>query len=1273
MQSPSASYSLTVRLEITNKPGMLGKVTSAIGKAGGDIGAIDLVEVGKSTITRDLTFKASDEPHGQQVVDRSAAVRAVKVVNVSDRTFLMHLGGKIEVQGKMSVKTRDDLSMAYTPGVARVCMAIHHDPEKAYTLTIKQNTVAVVTDGTAVLGLGDIGPAAAAPVMEGKALIFKEFAGVDAFPICLATKDVDEIVMIVKAIAPIFGGINLEDISAPRCFEIEERLQRDLDIPVFHDDQHGTAVVVLAAMINALKLVKKKMADVRIVFTGAGASGIATAKLLMKAGAKHIIGCDRAGAIYKGRTENMNSMKEWFAKHTNPKRLKGTAGDALEGRRRLHRAVGPGRGLAEGHQGHEPGRDRLRHGQPGSRDPAGRGRPVRARHGHRPLGLSEPDQQLVLLPRHLPRHARRAGPARERRDEAGGGARDRRDRGQERAQRGVHHAVDVRRRVVPAVSAAVADAAIRTGVARARRGPPGDGGLTVAARPRRADVESLANPHTRGAMAQPKVTADLPIEALLREKRKFPPPKAFVKHAVVNKASIYAEAARNPVRFWEERARELHWFKPWKKALEWKPPYAKWFVGGKLNVAYNCLDRHVAGPRQTKAALIWEGEPGDTRTLTYWDLYREVQRFAAALKRHGVRKGDRVTIYMPMVPEVPIAMLACARIGAAHSVIFGGFSPEVGARPHPRCRIQARDHRRRRLAARARPCRSRRTPTRRCEERRGVETVIVLKRTGQPIDMQSGRDIWWDDFVKGAAADCPAEPMDSEDLLYLLYTSGSTGKPKGIIHTTGGYLHRRHGDPQVGLRLHEEDVYWCTADVGWVTGHSYVVYGPLANGATTVMYEGTPDFPDKDRFWRIIEKHGVTICYTAPTAIRTFMRWGEEYPKRCDLSSLRLLGTVGEPINPEAWVWYWKVIGGRPLPGRRHVVADRDRPHPHHAAARRSRCSSRARRPGRSPASTPRCSTSRGSRPKAGYLVLRKPWPGMLRGIWGDPDRFVKQYWSKYDDIYFTGDGAKRDEDGYFWLLGRVDDVMNVSGHRVSTMEVESALVDHKSVAEAAVIGKTHEIKGQAIAAFVTVKSGVDGSPALMDELKEHVAKKIGALARPDDIIFSAELPKTRSRQDHAPPAARHRRGPGARRHDHAGRPGRRRVAQDQVRGTGGLASEQEEHGQGRTVRDRSQGRGVLPDRPRQRPEDPRQSRQRRVQGRDRDGPPAEMDGPRLRRDCSFGSTLTDPQAPGLDSSPMARPRAAPAPRRSAPLSRTAELRHDRRGAAPCSTLGGGS
>jgi acetyl-CoA synthetase len=600
-----------------------------------------------------------------------------------------------------------------------------------------------------------------------------------------------------------------------------------------------------------------------------------------------------------------------------------------------------------------------------------------------------------------------------------------------------------------------------------------------------------------------------PIEALLKEGRKFPPPKTFAKQAVVRSPAIYREASANPVRFWENQARQLRWMKPWKRALEWKLPYAKWFVGGQLNVSDNCLDRHLEGPRRNKAALIWEGEPGDSRVLTYWDLYREVNQFAAALKRHGVKKGDAVTIYMPMIPELPIAMLACARIGAPHSVVFGGFSPES-------------------LRDRITDCKSKLVITADGGYRRGslvplkkntdealkecpfVTTVIVYKRTGQEIAWQRDRDVWWQDFVKGADAYTKPEPMDAEDMLYLLYTSGSTGKPKGIVHTTGGYLTGISATHRMIFDLKEEDVYWCTADIGWVTGHSYIVYAPLANGATGVMYEGTPDYPDKDRFWRIVEKYGVTILYTAPTAIRTFVRWGEEYPKRCNLSTLRLLGTVGEPINPEAWVWYWKVIGGgrcpivdtwwqtetgqiliTPLPGITVCKpGSATRPFPGVEAD---------------------VVNDKGESVAAGYLVIKRPWPAMLRGIYGDPERYHAQYWSQIPGLYFTGDGAKRDEDGYFWLLGRIDDVMNVSGHRVSTMEVESALVDHGAVAEAAVIGRTHEIKGQAIAAFVTIKAGRTPTEELKKEIKEHVAKKIGSLARPDDVIFAAELPKTRS------------------------------------------------------------------------------------------------------------------------------------------------------------------
>ena len=600
-----------------------------------------------------------------------------------------------------------------------------------------------------------------------------------------------------------------------------------------------------------------------------------------------------------------------------------------------------------------------------------------------------------------------------------------------------------------------------------------------------------------------------PIEALLKEGRKFHAPKSFARVARVKSAAIYREARRNPVRFWERQARELRWIKPWRKAVDWKLPYAKWFVGGKLNVSDNCLDRHVEGPRRNKAAIIWEGEPGDARVLTYRDLWREVNRFAAALRRHGVEKGDPVTIYMPMIPELPIAMLACARIGAPHSVVFGGFAPES-------------------LRDRINDCNAKVVITADGGYRRGglvplkkntddalkecpqVRTVIVYKRTGQEIGWQQDRDVWWDDFVKGADAYVKPEPMDSEDLLYLLYTSGSTGKPKGIVHTTGGYLTGVSSTHRLIFDLREEDVYWCTADIGWVTGHSYIVYGPLANGATTVMYEGTPDWPDKDRFWRIVEKYGVTILYTAPTAIRTFVRWGDEYPKRCDLSSLRLLGSVGEPINPEAWVWYWKTIGGGRCPvvdtwwqtETGHILIS---PLPGVTVCK----------PGSAtlpfPGIDAEVVNDKGEPAQAGYLVIRKPWPGMLRGIYGDPERYQRQYWSQIPGVYFTGDGCKRDKDGYFWLLGRIDDVMNVSGHRVSTMEVESALVDHPAVAEAAVIGRPHDIKGQAIAAFVTIKHGIAATDALKDEVKQHVAKKIGALARPDDVIYAAELPKTRS------------------------------------------------------------------------------------------------------------------------------------------------------------------
>ncbi len=603
------------------------------------------------------------------------------------------------------------------------------------------------------------------------------------------------------------------------------------------------------------------------------------------------------------------------------------------------------------------------------------------------------------------------------------------------------------------------------------------------------------------------------IEALLQEDRLFPPPEEFAQQAVANDAGIYERAAQDPEGFWAEQAKELHWFKPWDRVLQWDPPFAQWFVGGKLNVSYNCLDRHLSTPRRNKAALIWEGEPGDWRVYTYWDLHREVCRFANALKSLGVKKGDRVTLYLPMIPELPIAMLACARIGAPHSVVFGGFSAEsLSGRindSQAKLLITADGGYRRGNVV---PLKTnvdealKETPT--------VEKVVVVRRTGTADElMQSGRDVWWHELIEDQPAKCDPEPMDSEDMLYMLYTSGTTGKPKGIVHTTGGYLVGTYATTKYVFDLKEEDVYWCTADIGWVTGHSYIVYGPLANGATSVMYEGTPDYPDRDRFWAIVEKYGCTIIYTAPTAIRTFMRWGEEYPKRRDLSTLRLLGTVGEPINPEAWVWYWQNIGGgrcpvvdtwwqtetgmilvTPLPGLTTLKpGSATRPFPGVFAE----------------------VVDESGKPvehgQGGLLVLTRPWPAMLRTIYGDPDRYVQQYWSRFPNVYFTGDGAKRDKDGYLWLLGRVDDVINVAAHRLSTMEIESALVDHSAVAESACVGKSHEVKGQAVVAFVTLKERVTASDGLIKELIEHVARKIGAIARPDEIYFTAELPKTRS------------------------------------------------------------------------------------------------------------------------------------------------------------------
>ena len=621
------------------------------------------------------------------------------------------------------------------------------------------------------------------------------------------------------------------------------------------------------------------------------------------------------------------------------------------------------------------------------------------------------------------------------------------------------------------------------------------------------------------------------FQSLLKENRVFKPAKEFARRAVIQSMAQYkklwTESVKNPERFWSKHAKaELIWMKPFNKVLQWKEPFAKWFLGGRLNVAANCLDRWLDTDVANRAALIWEGEPatdgnpGEERVLTYRQLHREVSRFANVLKRNGIGKGDRVIIYLPMVPEAAISMLACTRIGAVHSVIFGGFSAasvadriqDSGAKM-----VITADGGYRRGAVV--PLKKNVDEALKLTDPEGkplaktIEKVIVLRRAGNEVHIEEGRDVWWHRELEYVTSECPAAAMDSEAPLFILYTSGSTGKPKGILHSTAGYLLGAKMTSKYVFDLRPDDVYWCTADVGWVTGHSYIVYGPLANGASCVMYEGAPNWPEPDRFWRIIEKYGVTVLYTAPTAIRAFMKWGDEWPKKHDLSSLRLLGSVGEPINPEAWMWYHTVIGGgrcpivdtwwqtetgsiliTPMPGATplkpgtatlpffgilpEVVDDKGKAVPPNTG---------------------------------GKLVIRKPWPSMLRGIWGDPERFKSTYWSEVKGSYFTGDGCRQDKDGYFWIVGRIDDVLNVAGHRIGTAEIESALVSHPSVAEAAVVGRPDELKGQALVCFVTLKTGQKATPELKAELRNHVGKEIGPVAKPDDVRFADALPKTRS------------------------------------------------------------------------------------------------------------------------------------------------------------------
>ncbi len=606
------------------------------------------------------------------------------------------------------------------------------------------------------------------------------------------------------------------------------------------------------------------------------------------------------------------------------------------------------------------------------------------------------------------------------------------------------------------------------------------------------------------------------LDSVLNETRVFAPPTAFAAKAHVHNLAeyqaLYQRSIEDPEGFWAEAAQDLHWFTPWKKVLQWETPWAKWFVGGTMNLAYNCLDLQIARGRGQKTAILWEGEPGEIRKLTFSELAKEVQRASNMLRAHGVQKGDRVALYMGMAPELAIAVLACARIGAVHSVIFGGFAASA-------------------LVDRIQDAQANVVITQDGSYRRGgeihlkatvdeamercpnVRSVLVFQRTGSPVAMKAGRDFWWHLEMTKVSDVCPAEPLDAEHPLYILYTSGTTGKPKGIVHTTGGYAVHTYLTSKYIFDLKEDDVYWCTADIGWVTGHSYVIYGILQNGVTSVMYEGAPNWPENDRFWKIIDDHRVTVFYTAPTAIRAFIKWGDQFPQKHKLDTLRLLGTVGEPINPEAWMWYHNVIGKGRCPivdtwWQTETGGIMLSPIPGAVAAK----------PGSATLPffgiVPEVVTREGTPVPAGQgglLVIRKPWPGMARTIYNDPDRYVQQYWSDIPGSYFTGDGARRDADGYFWLMGRVDDVINVSGHRLGTMEIESALVAHPKVAEAAVVGRPDALKGQAISAFVTLESQYAPSPELKEELRRWVAKEIGSLARPDDLRFTDALPKTRS------------------------------------------------------------------------------------------------------------------------------------------------------------------